>query len=385
MAVWRTVAGPPVHRRRPRVLRGPRPAGDDRDRERPVLHRGARGAARGRGREPGQEHVPRGDEPRDPDADERDHRDERAAARHAPGHRAAGVRGDDQDLGRRPADGHQRHPRLLQDRGRQGRARCPADGPPAYGRGGARPACRGGRQPRRRADLRGGRRAADGRPRRSRADPPDRHQPPLQRAQVHRLGRGGAPSRRARGREPPGWGGAALGDHGHRPRHRHRHPARGDGPPVPVVQPGRRVDLTALRRDGPRARDQPAPRRAHGRLADRGEQRRRGRGQHLPPHDPRRRGRPAGAGAPARPRRRHRPRGPRRGRQRDQPAHPRRAARALGDAAAHDALAGRGPGVDPRRRGVRPRDPRLPHARDGRPRAGPRARRRAPGGPDARS
>ena len=36
-------ARPSVHRRRPRVLRGPRPAGDDRDRERPVLRGGARG------------------------------------------------------------------------------------------------------------------------------------------------------------------------------------------------------------------------------------------------------------------------------------------------------------------------------------------------------
>ena len=78
---------------------------------------------RGRGREPGQERVPRRDEPRDPDADERDHRDERAAPRHAARRRAARLRRDDPDVRRRAAHDHQRHPRLLEDRGRPGRPR----------------------------------------------------------------------------------------------------------------------------------------------------------------------------------------------------------------------------------------------------------------------
>ena len=145
MAVWRQSPGPPVHGGRPVVLRRARAAGDDRDRERPVLYGGPRGPPRGRGRQSGQEHVPGGDEPRDPDPDERDHRHERPAARHTARHRAARVRGDDRDLRRRPPHRHQRHPRLLQDRGRQGRARHAAHRPPPHGRGRAGPAA--GRPP----------------------------------------------------------------------------------------------------------------------------------------------------------------------------------------------------------------------------------------------
>ena len=63
--------------------------------------------------------------------------------------------------------------------------------------------------------------------------------------------------------------GPPLGDHRRRPRHRHRHPAGPDGPALPVVQPGGRVDLATLRRDGPRPRDQPAAGRADGRHARR--------------------------------------------------------------------------------------------------------------------
>ena len=56
---------------------------------------GGRGGARGRGAgERRQERVPRGDQPRDPDADERDHRDERPAAGDRPRCRAAGLRLD---------------------------------------------------------------------------------------------------------------------------------------------------------------------------------------------------------------------------------------------------------------------------------------------------
>jgi GAF domain-containing protein len=77
-----------------------------------------RAGSRGRrGRERGEERIPRDDEPRDPHADERGHRDERPPPRHAPRSRAARVRGDDPRFGRCAAHHHQRHPRLLEDRG----------------------------------------------------------------------------------------------------------------------------------------------------------------------------------------------------------------------------------------------------------------------------
>ena len=60
-----------------------------------------------------------------------------------------------------------------------------------------------------------------------------------------------------------------------------------DGPALPVVQPGRLLDRAALRRHGPWPRHQPAPGRGDGRLADRGEQRRRRQGLDVPPAGPR--------------------------------------------------------------------------------------------------
>ncbi len=74
-------------------------------------------------RQPGQERVSGQHEPRDPHADERHHRHDRAG----PGHRldaaAARVPRAGQELGRFALDGHQRHPRLFQDRGRQAQPR----------------------------------------------------------------------------------------------------------------------------------------------------------------------------------------------------------------------------------------------------------------------
>ena len=58
---------------------GGSPAGQRRARQRSPVHRGPGGEGRGRRREPGQERVPGNHEPRDPDADERDHRHERPA------------------------------------------------------------------------------------------------------------------------------------------------------------------------------------------------------------------------------------------------------------------------------------------------------------------
>ena len=84
--------------------------------------RRSRGQGGRRGGDPGQERVPGQHEPRDPHADERHHRHDRAGARHrARPPSSASTSSMVQGLGRRAADGHQRHPRLLQDRGRQAR------------------------------------------------------------------------------------------------------------------------------------------------------------------------------------------------------------------------------------------------------------------------
>ena len=109
----------------------PRPADHRRRAQRllrdlPRHHRARRSTARRGRRERGEEHVPGLDEPRDPHADERDHRHERPARRHGARRGAARFRRDDPDLGRIAADDHQRHPRLLEDRGRPDRARSGA-------------------------------------------------------------------------------------------------------------------------------------------------------------------------------------------------------------------------------------------------------------------
>ena len=137
--------------------------------------------------EPGQERVPGRDEPRDPDADERGHRDERAAARHAARRRAARLRREHQHVGRGAAHDHQRHPRLLEDRGRPVRARVDPVRP-RRDRSRA-PSTSSGRSPRRRAfEL-----VASSTPalpptarRRRRPAPPDRPEPAVERRQVHR-------------------------------------------------------------------------------------------------------------------------------------------------------------------------------------------------------
>ena len=151
-AVWRTRRA--VQPGGPRLPRRACPAGVDRDRELAAVPVGAGRAGGRRGREPGEERVPRGDEPRDPDADERGHRDERAAPGDGARPGAARLRRDDPDLRRRAADDHQRHPRLLEDRGRQGRPRGGAV--LAAGVGRERPRCcrAGRREEGRRAGLR---------------------------------------------------------------------------------------------------------------------------------------------------------------------------------------------------------------------------------------
>ena len=81
----------------------------------------AQGQGSRRGREPRQERVRGQHEPRGPHADERHHRDDRAGAGDAAAARAAAVPRHGQELGRRAAAHPQRHPRLLEDRGRQAR------------------------------------------------------------------------------------------------------------------------------------------------------------------------------------------------------------------------------------------------------------------------
>ena len=190
MAVWRTGPVTARSRRRPRLPGRPFAAGGHRNRQRPALRRAARGARGGRSGEPGQELLPGRDEPRDPHADERDHRHERPAADTQAQRRAARLRRHDPLVGRRAADDHQRHPRLLEDRGGQGRPGGGAVQRRRLHRGRAR--CdRAGRRRRRasssptrsRATCPGGRR-------RPRPAAPDPAQPAVERDQVHRARRG---------------------------------------------------------------------------------------------------------------------------------------------------------------------------------------------------
>ena len=141
--------------------------------------------------------------------------------------RAARLRRDDPDVGRCAADDHQRHPRLLEDRGRPGRARPGAVRPPRLHRGRGRCARAVGRREAPRARLHDRRRPAAHDRRRPGPASPDRDQPALERHQVHRTRRGRAErvragrSGRGRSRRP-----ARGGRRGPRPRHRNRHPGR---------------------------------------------------------------------------------------------------------------------------------------------------------------
>ena len=175
----------PVRALRGRAAAALRAARVDRARQRAALRLGAGGPRARRRRECRQEHVPGRDEPRDPHADERGHRHERAAAAQRARRGAARVGDDHPHEQRGAADDHQRHPRLLEDRGRADGARD----------GAVRPARV--RRRRRRADPHAGRRegpddrAADrrrhpghahGRRQPAAPDPAQRAQ---QRGQVH--------------------------------------------------------------------------------------------------------------------------------------------------------------------------------------------------------
>ena len=106
---------------------------------------------------------------------------------HAP---AARVRADRGQLQRGAAGRHQRHPRLLEDRGRQARARPPRLRSSRGGRGHLRDARAAGPRQGPRADgVDRRRRPGDGQ-RRPRAAAPGADEPALQRGQVHRVRRG---------------------------------------------------------------------------------------------------------------------------------------------------------------------------------------------------
>ena len=178
---------------------------------------------------------------------------------------------------------------------------------------------------------------------------------------------------------------AALGNRRRGPRHGHRHPAGPHRPAVPIVQPGGRLDLATVRRDGPRTRDQQAPGRAAGWHDHRREQRRAGRGQPLRRADrrargARRRGQRSRAAALER--------APRQGRadrrrQRHEPADPDCPAPPVGDDRPRNRLAGRGDRLGARWGARRCRARRPVDARHGRAGIGGRPRRPDGPGPPA--
>ena len=333
-----------------------------------------------RGGQPGQERVPGQHEPRDPHADERHHRHDRAGPGHRADAAAARVPRPGQELGRRAAGGHQRHPRLLQDRGRQAGARPGAVRACAtrWARRSRRWRC--GRTPRGWSWPAGSRRTC---PTRWSATPAG-----CARSLVNLVGnaikfteqRRGRRDRRRRGACDDGDGVVlrfAVADTGIGiPAEK----LRGD---LRAVRAGRRLDDAAVRRHGAGPGDLGQAGGADGR-PDLGRERA-GPRQHLPVHG--RAGRPAAAtpvaaAAPSRTSPAGGPAGPGRRRQRHQPADPRGGPRRAGAPgrrpsraapAALEALraaAARGPSL--RRRAGRRHD-----ARDGRPRAGRADPRRA--------
>ena len=165
--------------------------------------RAAPGEGSGGGREPGQERIPGQYEPRGPHAHERRHRHDRAAARHAAGFRPARICGDGPRERREPAEHHQRHPGLLEDRGRQAGFRERGLQPPRHGRkhaghdGGTRPG-----EGHRAGNVHAARGAAAA-GRRSRPVAADPHQSDRQRDQVHRTGARSSSVSAWRAKPPP--------------------------------------------------------------------------------------------------------------------------------------------------------------------------------------
>ena len=127
------------------------------------------------------------DEPRDPHADERRHQHDGARARHATHAASAAVPQRRARVGAQPARHHQRHPRLLEDRGREAGPRGRPRSACARARRGDRDVPRQGGREARRADRLGARPTCPDAPGwRRAAAPPGADEPGRQRLQVHR-------------------------------------------------------------------------------------------------------------------------------------------------------------------------------------------------------
>ncbi|CRS21238.1 hypothetical protein PAERUG_P48_London_17_VIM_2_01_13_05595 [Pseudomonas aeruginosa] len=256
----------PLHpgRRAGRARRRRQPAAGHRDQYRYHQRPATAGApARGQGaggrRQRGEVVVPGEHEPRDPHADE-------CRAGHAatgPADRSqrtpARLPGQGQLGGNLVARPAQRHPRLLEDRGRQtGPGNAPlragaADAGP--GRGALRQPGRQGR----RGDLRHRSRAAQRGGRRPPAPAADPHQPGRQRTEVHRPRARPGELAASGARRPPGAPAGAGGGH------RHRHQRGTAAAHLRRFHPGRGVHLATLRRHRPRPVHMQTPGRPDGR------------------------------------------------------------------------------------------------------------------------
>ena len=184
------------------------------------------------------------------------------------------IREHDLRRGLGPARPDQRHPRPLEGRGRpdgRQRQRRQAVGPARLRRAFVQ-AGRGGQDPRLRDRGARRERAAGDRDRRAAAAAGDQ-EPALERVQVHGVGRRQAADRR--GRRPPVRQRGAVTRRGrarvHRRGHRRRHRARQAPPDLRGLPAGGRDDEPPLRRDRPRALDQPRDRTAARRRDPRGE------------------------------------------------------------------------------------------------------------------
>ena len=218
---------------------------------------GARAGARPRPGDRGlaaEVRVPGQHEPRDPHADERRHRHDRPAARHRADAEQREYAETVRQSGEALLDDHQRHPGLLEDRGRQARAGDIDLDVREWSRTWS--TCSPSRRRRRGLELAcqiAERRAARS-ARRSRPPAPGPDQPRRQRRQVHRARR----DRRARGLRRPRVGARRPR---RRPRSRRRRscasrsstpgigiPREAQARAVPAVLPGRQLDDPPVRR-----------------------------------------------------------------------------------------------------------------------------------------